>query len=164
MATTTTLSTLPGEAGPITDHPGPITDDAALGVARRLARLRGTEPPAQLTTAKVMSACRLPPALLDAARQRATELGVSVTSIVDAGLRAAADNTPVSTPLWADDADDHRDRVLAAWRIAGDTLARARARAEVRQTTVTALIETALRGWLTTTTAAVVDQGAEAVA
>ncbi|NCT91988.1 hypothetical protein GXB85_13655 [Cellulomonas sp. APG4] len=107
-ADTTTSSQLPGEDGPLPMRRGgaPITDDEALGVARRLARVQvahgrrltslsaPTELPAPDT--RIQSAHRLPARLLMRVRAKAEMEGRTVTSVIEDALREYADSVPGS--------------------------------------------------------------------
>lgn len=101
--------TLPGEDAPLAMRYGgePITDDEALGVARRLARVhvaQGRElshlsvpdalPP--VDARMVQSAFRFPPRLMHRVRALAEMEGRTVTDVVTEALQAYAASSPGS--------------------------------------------------------------------
>ena len=105
--TTPDENTLPGESGPLPMRFGgaPVTDQEALGVARRLARKQAAQgrklsnlaepdtlPPADANL--VQSAHRMPPRLLMRARAKAEMEGVTLTSVMTAALEAYASSPP----------------------------------------------------------------------
>lgn len=109
---------LPGEASPLDWHPGrrPITDDEALGTARRRTAilneqkgLYGAELPDELPPEKTRRTIvfRLPEATLMRAHARAEMETVPLTSIIAEALTAYAEGRP-------ENPRDVRARVLAA--------------------------------------------------
>lgn len=111
MSETTTAQTsmLPGEAGPLPMRYGgePITDQEALGVARRLARMQAAQgrrlsalaEPTELPPVDarmIQSAHRLPPRLLMKVRAKAEMEDSSVTDILREALEAYAASAPGS--------------------------------------------------------------------
>lgn len=98
---------LPGESGPLEMRYGgaPVTDEEALGVARRMARLQKAqgrklsslgavdEMPAH-DAPKVQSAHRFSPALLFRVRAKAEMEGVTLTEVVETALEAYAASSP----------------------------------------------------------------------
>jgi hypothetical protein len=98
---------LPGEDAPLAWRAGrgPVTEDEALGVARRLARRAlaikrpGTrapipeEVPSELAN-RVSSIHRMPPRVLAFARARAELEGRTLTDVVEGALRAYGKGAP----------------------------------------------------------------------
>lgn len=103
----------------------PITDEEALGVARRLATVRETpgrklsnmsapgELPAPNAPA-VQAAYRLPPRLLMRARAKAEMEGRTVTSVIIDALEGYASSSPGSRQRWV--APRLVREASAAWR------------------------------------------------
>lgn len=104
---------LPTEAAPapMVWGRGPITDDEALGVARRLARIElahgrqntkltvPDELPAE-DAPRVSSLFRLPPRTMAFVKARAEAEGVTVTDVVRAALAAYAGGRPGTPTLF----------------------------------------------------------------
>ena len=111
--TTHDAEPLPGEDAPLPMRFGgaPVTDQEALGVARRLARAQTAQgrklsnlaeptvlPPADARL--VQSAHRMPPRLLMRARAKAEMEGVTLTSVITAALEAYASSPPGAKPAF----------------------------------------------------------------
>ena len=104
---TVPTGTLPGESGPLEMRYGgaPVTDEEALGVARRMARMaeahgrkagamRKVERFPSEDAALVQAAHRFPPAALFRARAKAEMEGRTLTEVLTEALEAYAASSP----------------------------------------------------------------------
>lgn len=104
---------LPGEAGPLPRRFGgrPVTDEEALGVARRLARLTAETGRAKGKLAEIpemmppmsdltLTAYRVPTATIHRVRARAEVEGRRVTDVVREVLEGYAGSAPGTVARW----------------------------------------------------------------